>query len=464
MNRKTFLFFIFILTLTIFAQTSNAQMSGLPDPSFGTNGRALLEVKNFDYFWYYDTALQPDGKILALGGGSYGGVYVDYLILARFHPNGVLDEGFADSGVKSIRVEPWASNSYSRGEGNSLGVQPDGKIIVAAVTNSDFGIMRLNPDGSFDDTFGISGIAKTDFAEFDDRSTDRVLGLAFRADGKILVYGESQSERTYAKRPALAQYNPDGSLDVSFGVGGIQKAMFSESQSVVPSGVVIQPNGKILMSGFYSWLAWNGYYYIPGFVRFNADGTLDLSFGTNGYLLMKTFNKFYVPSQDGKFMAVSVPFDDGLAQTCPIRFTLFNPNLTTDMSYGGVSHTLLAGGIADVDVQPDGKIILSTFANNYPNIAYIHRTTVYRFNPDGSVDTSFGTNGASVFDLDGRDKVGATVAKSVVQSDGKIVVSGAYYPIPIGSYSISGERGIALTRLIGTNSKRGFSESIFPAR
>jgi uncharacterized delta-60 repeat protein len=409
--------------------------------------------------WYYNTALQPDGKIIVLCGGGPNELFYESLIIARFNSNGTLDKEFAEGGIKYIPIQPIV---YVRGEGNSVIIQPDGKIIIAATSGLDFIVMRLNSDGSFDDSFGQNGTTTTDFTGFGETSRDKVLGIFLRPDGRILVYGDSDvATLPYGMhyRPALAQYNSDGSLDVSFGVNGIQKLRFASSQAIMSDGVIVRPNGKILMSSYFTWETQQGlqtiYTYYPGFVQFNENGTLDTNFANNGYRIMRDLNRYYLPLQEEKFLAVNAPYNDGVSNTYAIRFLRYGQNLSVDLGFSIVGHALIAGAISDFRLQSDGKIICSTYPNNYPNIPYIHRATVYRFNPDGSVDTSFGTNGASIFDLDGSNFVGSSIKKTFIQPDGKIIVAGNFNSFADSPVAYR-NKGIAIMRLNSQNTKVGF--------
>jgi uncharacterized delta-60 repeat protein len=130
-------------------------------------------------------------------------------------PPGTLDTSFDGDGLVTT------SMSDFRDEGQSVGIQSDGKILVAGVANahgySDFALIRYNPDGSLDTNFDTDGKVTTDFAGYADYAGD----LALQSDGKIIAAGFSYLNSSGSETDiALARYNTDGSLDTSFDLDG----------------------------------------------------------------------------------------------------------------------------------------------------------------------------------------------------------------------------------------------------
>ena len=135
--------------------------------------------------------------------------------------------------------------------------------------NIDFALARYNADGSLDNSFGIGGRVRTDFFGLDDVAN----AVARQADGKIIAAGTARVG--FDLRIALARYNVDGSLDSTFDGDG--KAVTPDASGVA-YGVVVQPDGKILVAGSNFAL-----------VRFNVDGSLDASFGKGGEFAIRGF-------------------------------------------------------------------------------------------------------------------------------------------------------------------------------
>jgi uncharacterized delta-60 repeat protein len=473
MNYKKLLHSLYLFTLIVFAPNIQAQsmlLPGDPDPTFGTNGRVLTENQASDHLWYGDMALQPDGKIIVLSAGYYSRHgYQYHFILTRYNPDGALDGTFGHGGIEYYPIPPppptgSSENAYAK----SVYLQPDGKILIAGTIGYDFGMLRVNTNGDLDYDFGENGVVRTDFAGFEEESEDWFRDLIVRPDGKILAYGQSDFQSAinpctstnpcqwwvFKRRLAIAQYNSDGSLDTTFGVNGLQKSRFTNSQDN-PGKMFVQPDGKILLTGGFSWLidvggAW-GLQGIAGVVRYNSDGTVDRNFGKNGLREMQDYSDFYLPLPDGKMLGVShcpsysCSWSNYNVNTKIVRY---NADFTLDTSFAPARHFLQTSEISGVNLQADGKMIFSTYTSTYNNA----RTIIYRFNPDGSTDFSFGTNGAIVFDMDNSNAINSYPFRTVILPDGKILLGGRFYAI---SGTLDGVGNI-LMRLIGEIGKSGF--------
>jgi uncharacterized delta-60 repeat protein len=320
--------------------------------------------------------------------------------------------------------------------GNDMVLQPDGKIIalVRAGTNTGgtggtgaFALARYLPDGSLDSSFGTGGLVKTRFAEPPHVSLPRAVAL--QPDGKILVGGwEGAFEQV--SNLALARYDSHGSLDTSFGTGGKVSVNLCQSQTGCGSGgdglgdgirdLRILPNGKILGVGA------NGIDNL--IIRLNPNGSLDTTFGNGGFLvpaLGLSGHLFAMElAENGKFLAVGTAF---VASADDFLLAKFNADGSLDTTFGnGGSVTTSFTPLNDLAfemVTTTGKIVLvgsagaaSPFGGNGPNMV-----AVARYNSNGSLDTTFGTGGMVTKDLSLRQDVARNVA---VQSNGKIVVVG----------------------------------------
>src|SRR5205814_4259233 len=193
----------------------------------------------------------------------------------------------------------------------------------------------LAVDGDLDPTFGTDGKVLTDF----DHSTDIAYAVAVQTDGKLVVVGTTYRDNDFSNEDfAVARYNPDGTLDKTFGVGGKVQTDFP-GLAAVASSVVVQPDGKILVAGG----AFPLFTFLGDFkvVRYNLDGSLDSSFG-NGGIVTTSF-----PGQGSYAFAVAL--------------------------------------------QPDGKIIAAEtdFVNFTNDDSSNTDFAVARYNPDGTPDTTF---------------------------------------------------------------------------
>jgi uncharacterized delta-60 repeat protein len=242
--------------------------NGTPDASFGTNG-----VQQ-DSFSGEAIAIQSDGKVIIGGYNTIDGVYRYFL--ARHNADGTLDAGFGENGL----VFP--SQFYGK-----IVLQPDGKILIRA---SDFQIARYNPNGSPDNTFRFSGIVGTGISN--------VTGIGFQSGGKIIVGGTINQNLSRIER-----YNDKGTLDTTFGTNGrvdiVDNSNNQYSLGIIRS-LVVQLNNKILTAG-----SVNGTFAVH---RFDFNGGLDSTFGTNGLVttpMSSICRLFDITLQsDGKILAV----------------------------------------------------------------------------------------------------------------------------------------------------------------
>lgn len=202
---------------------------GKPDATFGTKGRATLKLSEFGD-GISDVAVQPDGKIVAGGvtgteDRNGGGIYT----LLRFNPDGSLDKTFGEDGIVS---EPSLATL------TRFAVQPDGKIVGG---DFRFSVVRHNPDGSVDKSFGTNGVTKADFGGGDGAASS----LALQPNGRVVVAGSigSHADSVFA----LARFNPDGTPDTTFGTGGTERTRLDGPAEA--TDVVIQADGKISAVG-----------------------------------------------------------------------------------------------------------------------------------------------------------------------------------------------------------------------
>ena len=157
--------------------------------------------------------------------------------LARYNSNGTLDTTFGTGG--KVTTDFSGNHDWA----NGLAIQSDGKILTAGVAydatgNWDFALARYNSDGTLDATFGLDGKVTTELGG----RFDEAYALALQPDGKIVAAGVARRDF------AFARYNPDGTLDASFGIGGTVTIDFSGSSDVA-SAIAIQSDGRIVAAG-----------------------------------------------------------------------------------------------------------------------------------------------------------------------------------------------------------------------
>jgi len=284
----------------------------------------------------------------------------------------------------------------------------------------------LAADGDLDPSFGAGGKVTTDF----NHSTDIAYAMALQADGKLVVVGTTYTNNDYTGEDfAVARYNANGTLDASFGVNGKVKTDFP-GLAAVASSVVIQPDGRIVVAGG----AFPLFTFLGDFeiVRYNANGSLDSSFGSGGIVTTSFPGQgsyaFAVALQpDGKIVAAGtdfVNFSSEDSSDTDFAVERYNANGTPDATFGvnGQVVTDFDGFNDDafaILVQPDGRLVAVGSAKNP---ATYYDFAAVRYLANGSIDASFGVGGRVRTDFGHADFDQARSA--VLQPDGKIVVAG----------------------------------------
>jgi uncharacterized delta-60 repeat protein len=394
--------------------------NGTLDTTFGGDGKVTTDLGGEDVV--YAVALQPDGKIVVAGGSDINdpsNCHGDDFALARYNTNGTLDTRFSGDG--KIRT---GFSTCSIDEPYALVIQPDGKIVVAGVSNGDFALARYNPDGTLDTTFGPSHTGKVT-TDIRDGYLDEAFALALQPDGKIVVAGTAFGTDT--KDFALARYNLDGTLDTTFGPSHTGKIITDFGGVAKARALVIQPDSKIVVAGV-SWTVivdedGNPIEFIAVFAlaRYTATGALDTTFSSDGKVTADLGRgdrdeAYALTFQvDGKIIVAGTSFD--AAGDSDVALVRYNTNGTLDMSFNsdGKVTTDLSGGNYDftraVAIQPrDGRIVVAAFSSDGFALARYHAITcggvvVTRIGTAGN-DTIVGTNGPDViYGFGGNDTI-----------------------------------------------------------
>jgi len=368
------------------AQVADGQL----DPTFGVGGKVTIHASSDSIDHVSGLTIQPDGKILVLGQPT----------LARFNANGTLDTTFATGGKFDLR-----SNHLETIR--ALAVQQDGKILLGAdngrLQPHPFLLVRLNPDGSFDGSFGAdgTGMVTTDFGV-----SSQIFAVRVRDDGKIVAVGRA------GDIAGIARYLANGAPDTTFaGVGFTMTRFGAVGTFDGAATLAIQPDGKVIAAGFSESFG-------IALARYLDDGSLDPSFGGDGRVTTDVPTNFEQISSiaiqpDGAIVAV-VP-----AGSLPEEFIVvrYRADGSLDPSFGsGGLVTPLAGLAEDVALQPDGKILVAgttlTSSGDY---------VVIRLLPDGSIDPTYGTNGVAAVDFNGMSD---QVSKMAIDASGRVVLAG----------------------------------------
>ncbi|MFI3120495.1 MAG: hypothetical protein QX203_11025 [Methylococcaceae bacterium] len=416
-----------------------AKLSSLTDilvtntaPSFVVGGRVTANFGGGA--GGLSAAVQADGKILLGGTVRYnqeeGGEAYSFATLMRYNSNGSRDLSFGIDG--SVEVG-WS------GYRSSVAVQADGKILMGGTTDyseygypEDFALVRYNIDGSLDLSFDGDGEISTNVVS---NARDYGNSVAVQADGKILLGGTSGS--TYYNGDfALARYNSDGSLDLSFDGDG--KVITDLDGSDSGNSVAVQADGKILLGG-----TSNGNFSL---VLKNSDGKLALNFDGDGNgtadLGHGAYGNSITVQADGKILLGGTAYSNGRRPFTDFALVRYNSDGSLDLSFDGdgkVTTNLVNSDEGNsITVQADGKILLGGTSNSNYNGRNHYDFTLVRYNTDGSLDLSFDSDGIVTTREEGS---GESV---VVQADGKILLGGTtslhsdYYAFGLVRYNRDG--------------------------
>ncbi len=317
-------------------------------------------------------ALQPDGKAI-IGGyfTSYNGNAAASDYVARLNTNGTLDTTFNAGGLGADSTV------------NAIAVQPDGKIIIGGDFNSYNGnaaasdkVARLNANGTLDTSFNPGGQG----------ANSSTFAVAVQPDGKILIGGFFTGYNgDSAASDKIARLNANGTLDTTFNYGGA-------GPDFTVLSIAVQPDGKIIIGGYF--VSYNGDGAASDSVmRLNADGTLDTTFNPGGAGADSQVNMVAL-QPDGKILIGGFFTSYNGNGAASDNVTRLNSNGTLDTTFnpGGAGTDF---GVLGTALQPDGKIIIWGFFNSYNgNAAASDR--VARLSANGTLDTTFNPGGAGV--------------------------------------------------------------------
>lgn len=282
---------------------------------------------------------------------------------------------------------------------SKVGALRNGKILVAGGTDYDFLLLRYNANGKLDTSFGSEGKVITDF----DGGADSLRGLVLQPDGKIVVAGTAHVGSEF--QFALARYKPGGSLDTSFGTGG--KVTTSFGGYAIGEDVALQPGGKLLVAGG-KLVA--GPSFETALARYNANGTLDTTFGSAGTVVrdlgggMTDLAYTVIALPDGASAAgglVSVP---GGGDMFVARFD-GSGNLVPSFGTSGVTMVDFMGGsdrLSSLARLPNGDIVGGGYAGTGV-VLNPYDSALVVLKPNGTLDSSFSSDGKATFSVGKTD-------------------------------------------------------------
>lgn len=367
--------------------------NGALDSGFGAAGEADVHFGSaFGSEQATAVALTAAGQIV-LAGQVNDTNDVDSIALARLNDNGSVDDSFGpNQNGTVVGIFPLSTLNGAR----AMAIESDGKIVTAGgawpSSGRVFSVSRYNEDGTLDASFGSGGTVQTDMTSIDPKYANYAEAVAIDSQQRIIVAGQV-NHSGLGTDIALARYEPDGSLDTTFGNGGIVVTALEPGADNEANAVAIDANGNILVAGATSQPNLGTSTLNFALVRYTSDGKLDTTFGGG----------------------------TGWVQT----------------DFSGSSDTAHA-----MVLQPDGKIVLAGTA---------HQNTtgddfaLARYNTDGSLDTTFGnggkvtTNFSSAHTPDGIDDAfGLTI-----DGQGRLIAAGASNA---ANFNVYPRYGFALAR------------------
>jgi len=376
-----------VLLLISLGTASTAGADGMLDPSFGNGGKVTTA---FGGMFSQDSALslvmQPDGRAVA-AGQVIPNLATTWMGAARYLTTGALDTTFDGDGMVTVQFPP-PPGMFDVGVGaHAVLLQPDGRLVLVGHMGaspppfSGFAVARLNGDGALDTSFGTGGRVVTQVP----LGTQVLTGL-LQPDGRIVVIGQVSAT------VIAARYNANGSLDSTFGNGGIATPGLPQDMEV--DGAALQPDGKIVIVGAspFAFLQRNF-----ALLRLLPNGTLDLSFDGDG-LATADFGQIETGASvivlpDGRLVLTGwrSPTTSNYGDFALVRFLADG---ALDTTFGNAGLAIADSGDPDRPHQlirlPNGNLLVagSTALTGAPADFLLAR-----FLPDGALDTSFGTAG-----------------------------------------------------------------------
>jgi uncharacterized delta-60 repeat protein len=428
-----------ISLLFVVLSATNAQNAGTLDESFGNNGIVVTSFNQLETA--SSIAVDNEGRIV-LGGYLIESNIID-VVLARYLDDGSLDPSFSDDGL--LRLNYPGSDDYL----NDLAIQDDGKIVFVGETSDDdtrdIIVVRLNQDGSFDNTFSNDGIAIIDVND-----DDFGRAVAIQDDGKIVVAGTCVSNEEYDL--ILCRLNSDGTFDNTFAGNGkliydVNWGSYDFMNDVALYG------GNIFVSGY----CWEGSsnrdFDGVAVLKFDNTGQPVASFGDNGLAFfelevfnnMMTFGSKMAINANGIYIATQHEPDNASVDMAVINF-LHNGYPNDDFGNQGIVivEMVVNSAAYGITLQPDGKILtcggmFSDYTETNNSFGPIDYSFVARFLTNGELDADFGAYyGVSMVDVS-PNKIDE-FQDICLQDDHKIVACGYAFVVDFNDKDFSAAR------------------------
>jgi len=407
-SKLIFLFFIWIFLI------KNAKgQDGSFDSTFGPGGTLVFSIADQDDFGRTLSVLDDEKIVTAGWYNLIDNLPINrHIYFTKHLPNGDPDDSFGTNGVVSLTIGSEGSSI------SEIEVQSDGKIVGFGNANGNAILLRLNPNGTLDSSFGSNGV------------TNMASGASFEIleNGKFIVSGGvSDGFNVFF---SISRYHEDGTLDTSFGDSGTAVTDISPERFDLNASIKIQEDGKMVLVGTTYTNATERRAIIA---RYLTDGTLDLTFGGTGFVTTSVggspgygiFSDVAI-QENGKIITAGLAEQEiggGLFDTQSL-LVRYNQDGTVDENFGQdgivITDTATNGNsrINSIVIQPDNYIV-AIGSSAEPAPSFQSYVTCMKYNSSGVLESNFGKNGIVISDLFGSEtNTGFDLA---LQSDGKIV-------------------------------------------
>jgi uncharacterized delta-60 repeat protein len=379
--------------------------SGNLDTTFDGDGKVLTNTSGHGEHMNA-VALQSDGKIIAAGAASPDGLR---LMVARYTTSGQLDTTFDGDGMRITSLG---------GELGSVALQADGRIVASSTSR----VIRLNSNGSSDNGFGSSGVFTPPAFS---GGSDLITGIGIRSDGKIVLGGSQRYFSGTYSQGVLLRLNSNGTLDSTYGTSG--KKLFNIYQPTSVDSFQLLSDGRILVGGE----TYQDLPYLARFTS-ASNAPFETSFGIGGKAVVNlttragVFTSAKIQS-DGKIVALG--YSQNIATgSQDVYLARFNTDGTVDTAFGTNGAVLIDNLLGpdrglDLALAPSGKIVILANVSTDAIHTQDPSTSAYliaRFNSNGTPDSTFGTNGRVIREDIPNDQ--GQLGSLAVQSDGKIIL------------------------------------------
>lgn len=417
------LFILAFLMLGFHVVHAQEHQPGTLDETFGNGGVSVYDVTGTGKGdQVHDIMALSDGKILAAGPAQNSGNQL--FTVVRYNEDGTLDASFGNNGIVSFNPSGFYGNFPKE-----IALANDGSYLIGGYFYNPDGspatnylLVKLNIDGSFDENFGDNGVI---IGPSNQSQIFQISTMKVNAEGKIIAAGFVNNP----DKAAIMKFNEDGSVDTSFGNNGV--AIYEGYEISYAEDLCLQEDGKIVIGGMWVGEGHN----IACFARFNANGTLDTSFGNNGvveiavgnYYTGQSFTTAIDVDKEGNIVAAGHFWVANEPLQYDIFVTRYDSNGRLDASFGNNGMTIVrptqgaSNYISDMMVSADSTIYFSgRICIYYTTFDFL----VMSLDKNGALNANFAEDGIFIYHDPSNLEVDAAAID--ITSDNKLVIGGSH--------------------------------------